>query len=341
MNLSGQQPWDVDASDFPEDGSQPEAIAFLLQYAILAPSSHNSQPWQFEIVEDGVRVFVDTRRWLRVADPDQRELHISVGCALENLLIAAAHFGFNTDVSYFPEGADSDLAAAVKLKRMGESARSGPATLFDAIPVRHTNHRQYDGRPFSQEEIRRIEGLAQESGIECHLTEEPAIRRVVDDLVVRADALQFADPAWREELGEWLGKGVFGSGWLMSKMSQLAVTYLNMGQSTAKKDSNLLDSASALGLITAHAVDRPTQIKVGQTFERLFLTATACGMALQPMNQILQVPDVKTEFKQVLPPAWGEPQITFRMGYAEPEKHTPRQVLSDVLRANRHSLSTP
>lgn len=74
------------------------------------------------------------------------------------------------------------------------------------------------------------------------------------------------------------------------------------------------------------------QLQVGQVFERMFLTVTALGMALQPMNQILQVAETRTAFEELLPAAWGEPQLTFRLGYARPEEHTPRRELSDVLR---------
>ncbi len=39
-----------------------------------------------------MKVFVDRRGGLRVAEAEDRELQISVGCALDNLLNAAEHF---------------------------------------------------------------------------------------------------------------------------------------------------------------------------------------------------------------------------------------------------------
>lgn len=36
------------------------------------------------------------------------------------------------------------------------------------------------------------------------------ITQKVDELVVRADAIESADPAFRKELGYWIGQGVFG-----------------------------------------------------------------------------------------------------------------------------------
>ena len=63
------------------DGDSSEKLTFLLNYAVLAPSSHNSQPWKFNVSGDEISLFADKTRWLKVADADQRELHISLGCA--------------------------------------------------------------------------------------------------------------------------------------------------------------------------------------------------------------------------------------------------------------------
>lgn len=59
-----------------------------------------------------------------VADADQRELYISVGCALENLLIAAEHFKYAHHEEYFPENEDS-LVAVVKLAPTEKSINLG------------------------------------------------------------------------------------------------------------------------------------------------------------------------------------------------------------------------
>jgi hypothetical protein len=68
-------------------------------------------------------------------------------------------------------------------------------------------------------------------------------------------------------------------------------------------------------------------------------------MAIHPMSQILEVPEIKAELRELLeiPEVKAEvaklspeenvfPQQTFRLGYAEPEKeHTPRRPLEEVL----------
>lgn len=58
-----------------------EKLHFLLRYAILAPSGHNSQPWLFKIVGNNniIEVYADRSRALPLVDPDERELIISCG----------------------------------------------------------------------------------------------------------------------------------------------------------------------------------------------------------------------------------------------------------------------
>ena len=103
-----------------------------------------------------------------------------------------------------------------------------------------------------------------EVGIQLHVTDDPEIKRRVDELMVHADALQFADPAWRDELGYWIGQGAFGTPWLVSKVAQLAVTYLNMGKGTAKKDSEVLMSAPLLVLLARRQTTVPHKSKPGR-----------------------------------------------------------------------------
>ena len=48
---------------------QPEHVEMLLRAAGLAPSLHNSQPWQFAVGASHVEVYADPSKQLREADP--------------------------------------------------------------------------------------------------------------------------------------------------------------------------------------------------------------------------------------------------------------------------------
>src|SRR6056297_3546023 len=82
---------------------QNPAAERLIARAILAPSSHNTQPWLFEIAGDRIRLIADRTRALPVNDPEDRELAISCGCALFNLRAAAAEDGLGAAVSLLPD----------------------------------------------------------------------------------------------------------------------------------------------------------------------------------------------------------------------------------------------
>src|SRR5512134_2886594 len=96
--LPSERAWSIEPSDFPHTGTPREVMTFLVRYAVLAPSGHNTQPWRFAVGEEGIAVFADYTRRLPVTDPDNRELQMSIGAAVMNLRVAAQHFGFGCRV---------------------------------------------------------------------------------------------------------------------------------------------------------------------------------------------------------------------------------------------------
>lgn len=319
-------------TDFPDGSPAVDQLLFLLGYAILAPSSHNTQPWKFRVSDDAIDIFADHARWLKVADSTRRELHISVGCALENLLIAAEHFGFEHKLDFFPRADDHELCATVSFISGRKPSGYRPPELFGAITRRGTFHGKFENRAIQPQTLSAMENLCVESGLRVLFTDDLDIKRKVDELVVRGDALQFADPEYRKELGYWLGQGVFGQSWLMAKIAQLAVTHVNMGKKIASKDSDLLMSAPILAAITSTQDDQISQIKAGMVFERIALLATTEGIAVHPMSQILELPELRSEVASLTPTPEAFVQHTFRMGHAEPgEEKSPRRPLREVL----------
>jgi hypothetical protein len=326
-------PWKIREDFFPHYGDSTETLSFLLRYAILAPSSHNTQPWKFALGEEEIGIYADRGRWLRVADPDRRELYISLGCALENLLIAVEHFGYGHEAVLFPEGPDSDLAASVKLLPRREPSAQRPVWMFPEITSRHTNHGRYEARAIPSDVRRGLEACCADDGVRLFLIDDPAHRRRVDLLVTRADAFQFARPEYRQELEFWIGEGVFGLPWLLAKLGQLAASYLEFGNVPPRPDADLLMHSPLFGVLTSVRDDAESQLRVGQAFERIYLTASAQSIGLQPLSQAVQVPAIREELTRLLPAGAGSPQQPFRLGYAERvQDHTPRRPLSEVVR---------
>src|SRR5512140_1059344 len=137
--------YDIEEAEFPRTGLLEDQFRFLLRYVILAPSTHNTQPWRFALSADGIEIYADYTRRLPVADSANRELLMSVGAAIMNLRVAAAHFGFACRVDYNING-DSERPIAVASLVPGgppDAKSEHLASLFGAIPRRHTNRNPF------------------------------------------------------------------------------------------------------------------------------------------------------------------------------------------------------
>jgi hypothetical protein len=326
------QVWDVLERDFPNNSSSEEKLIFLLNYAILAPSNYNSQPWLFNVSEGEIQVLADKSAWLKVADADRREQYISLGCALENLIIAAEHFGYNCSVSYFP--GPSDLVATVSLTANSTFPSDSNSRLFYAMTSRQTNRNPYEPKTISKADLETIKNLCIDPDVGVFITNDSAVKRSFQEFVVEADGILYSNVNYKSELGRWLGLGVMGPTGLQAKMDQMAVVFLDVGPEQTKKDSMLINSTPYLGFIGTANNDSVSSVKAGRTLERFWLGATALGISLHPMSQALEVAETKENLTGLLPSSSQMRQVqqAFRLGYAESANdHSSRRPLQEVL----------
>src|SRR5450631_3558143 len=163
----------------------------MVRAAVLAANAHNAQPWHFRVATDRIDLFADTSRSLGTMDPLGREMHISLGCALENLALAGPANGKAPTVSLLPDPADPTHIARVDLVATQQPA-SG---LFAAIPNRHTNRGAYDtAQPVTQKQLDALGGLIDVPGIELVWFTQAADKRRFGDLTMRATEAIIADP---------------------------------------------------------------------------------------------------------------------------------------------------
>ena len=84
---------------------RPQLMRELIRYATLAPSSHNTQCWRFQVFEKSIAITPDMSRRCPAVDPDDHHLFVSLGCSTENLAQPALASGLNADVRFNPSGA--------------------------------------------------------------------------------------------------------------------------------------------------------------------------------------------------------------------------------------------
>jgi nitroreductase len=234
-------------------------------------------------------------------------------------------------VSYAGEDREDGLAAVARFQRGGSPADR--ALLFNALRTRQTNRRRYDGRPLIREVVTRLYEAVHDDGVQLWLITDAETSGRIEQLLGLADRTQFSDPAFRRELGQSIGDGAFGNGWLKATAGRLVVQHVDLGRSVARREVARLRSAPTLGILTSTGNDRGAQVRVGQAFERLALTATRLGVAVQPMSALIEMPLTRAAMANLLPEEVF-PQHTFRLGYAPAEgRRSPRRPVADVLRS--------
>jgi nitroreductase len=117
----------------------------IIRRAVLAPSSHNTQPWLFRISASTIDLLADRTRALPVNDPEDRELSISCGCALSNMRVAAARDGLAAQVHLLPAVDEPDWLARVSFARTS-AAPAAEAVLAEFIERRRTHRKRFARR---------------------------------------------------------------------------------------------------------------------------------------------------------------------------------------------------
>lgn len=324
---------------------KPSLVRTLIHYATLAPSGHNTQPWRFSARGDVIRVCPDFSRRLPVVDPDDHALYISLGCALENLVIAAARHGCAAAVDCFPEDEPEECLRVT----LTEADVREADDLFEAITVRQSNRQRYDGRPIPEGDVARLLAASRcESVIvRAYSTDDPAVEPLIG-FVGEGNRAQFSDRAFVDELVSWIR---FSSREVRERRDGLTARALGFPpiprwlgtfimkslvgpEGEAKRQAQAIRSSPLLLLFIARRNDRRCWVDTGRAFERTALTAAALGIAHAHVNMPCEVVAVRDKLARHLGLVEGEqPLLLIRFGYAKTLPAAPRRPVEQIMQA--------
>ncbi|OXI28788.1 nitroreductase [Burkholderia sp. AU16741] len=318
-----------------------DQLKSLLAYAVLAPSSHNSQPWRFIVNGATIAVCADRVRALPVVDPFDRELIISCGAALLNLRVALDHAGLAHTISTFPSEVDPDLLALV---RVCDDGYSDPSLggLFDAIQGRVTTRAPFESTALPDEIQRELIAAGVAEGAEVACIDSTARRARVAELVAQADRQQFADPRFRRELASWIdprrrvdGMPAFAAGVptlldFAAPVVTMAVRTFDLGNGLAALHHQLVGASPLIVCLSTVRDDREAWLAAGQALERILLVAARAGYTASYLNQPIETAALRADLGRTLG-LRGEPQLLLRVGRGPHTPHSPRRPLGEVI----------
>ncbi len=299
------------------DGKFPaEPLERMAYYARLAPSAFNAQPWKFVLGASEIDVFADLARWHAAADAEQRALHLSIGCAIEALRIAADFGGWGTELAYFPLQGDDSLIARLRVAFGGPKRDDAAADLLRHLITRHTSRAAYTGDAVADSDRKRLYQCFEIGDVSLHFLNDRVALDALAGLETRAEAALLGRPGYRAQALQQAGS--MGMSWLLSRIA---------GQAGAG-----LASAPLVALLSTRNDRRLDQVQAGQAFLRVALVAEAHDIRVQPVGPLIELPEARAELGRIFGFEARTPQHIFRLGHAAAETGShPRRPLDEIL----------
>ena len=311
---------------------------FLVAQAVKAPSGHNTQPWKFRQNESAVEIYPDFDRRFPEVDPDDRELSVSLGCAVENLCLAAQTKGYKSAVSVGDKG--------VITVSLAEEAGVKPSPLFSQLDARQTNRSVYNGEEIALDVLKKLQSIRSEKSISVHYYARQTKQfNDIEQYVLQGNTHQMQNEAFKAELKSWmrfnkkhqdqtldgLSYAVFGAPnvprWMAEPIMSMAIN----AKAQNKADREKIASASHLVLFTTRENSRREWVSLGRTLQRFLLTTTELGIVHAYLNQPNEEVEIALEMTRTLGLAGECPTILLRIGYGRQQAYSKRRAVKDVI----------
>jgi len=290
-------------------------LKYALQYAVLAPSTHNSQPWLFRVTDESVFLFADRSRGLPAIDPEDRCMLMSCGAALQNLTYALDALGFGYRVSRFPDLSDPDLLARVDVK--ARSRRDIDISALENIIARRTVAPQHAVLSPPVEAVENVQRAIEKGGASMTLIrpdDVDIVLQIVEEHLADAPILAKEEAVWRHPNRVRSQDGIPGG-------------------ARQQASSIFMDPAGAVfGLLATHGDRMSSWMRGGAALECGLLAATREGLAVSLSSTPLHLSHVRKQIGVALS-VDGAPQLFLRLagGNSSPGPATPRRPLVDVM----------
>lgn len=311
----------------------------VVEGATRAPSVHNTQPWlwRWRASRGALELRADPRRRLVATDPEGRNMVISCGAALHHAQVVASALGWAVDVARLPDPAQPDLLAHIGLSP-GAPAADGSA-LLDTVDERCTDRRRFTSWPVPDERLDHLAAVAGQWGTTGRALTDAVQRFRAERLILQAADQQARRRAAVAERDGWLDRSP------VDGLPAAALTGAGVGagahrhrfESTGDADLEGQDLRLSDGLVVLYdgVDDRGSWLRAGEGLSAMWLTATAGGLSLVPLSQVIEEEDTRAAFRVEVLGGLGHPLVLARVGWQAIGRselvRTPRRPVSEVL----------
>ncbi len=312
----------LDADDLPDEAGwrrlasactqelSAEALQALCDAAAMAPSGGNAQPWRLRWRGSDVEILDRIEAPVPGMDPARVSVAMAAGSVAESIAIAASALGWSAEIRPGSALQPDRALCTVSLRPGGEAADP----LLPWLGARCTNRRlQPAGAPtgLSADEREALAEAARALGGAIWLAEDDAARARWGAVAGSADRLRFLHQPWLQELASEVRfdpapvEGLDVRSLEMSAASRAILPMLldaavmaevaavDGGDGLRKPARDAFAASSAIALLTLPATSMaeggvvPTLVSAGRLLQRVWLRATALGLAVHPWGSAL------------------------------------------------------
>ncbi len=277
----------------------------IIDYAVWAPSGDNSQPWFFKIKGETIELYIDPDKDNPILNFKLSGTYISAGAVLGTIKIAATHYGLEAEFRLFPNPQDKTFIASINFVK--SSAQEDE--LFRFIKERCTNRKPYKNVSLSSEQKRKLFDSATNIS-EARLVIVDEAQKVksiakacstTEKIALETPALHrlfFKNLVWSREEEQKKGIGLYIvtlelpppirllfkvlKHWSVAKL----LNKIGFSKIAAKGNARTYAKSAALCAIVIKNHTPQEFINAGRLTQRVWLTATALGLSVQPVTGI-------------------------------------------------------
>ena len=292
-----------------------EAVKYIVNFGIMAPTAHNKQPWKIKIDEENkqVQVTSDPESIGVPSDVEGRQTHVGLGCFATNLELAAIAYGLELNAKVMEGWTRKNGRKKTQgVKLVYDFPELNKAKLkFPEILKHLINRRVYRGpfqKGFSIPEklLQHWEEKFFESQISTKFITQQHLKSLLAKSQFLADNVVLNIPKFRRELGHHMAPNnstkykvmpgnTFGLGDREALEVNLALESTgqfpgHFASGFPKADQEGIETCSAVVLIFTDENTSQAYFKAGKVLEKIWLSAQAWGYGVGVMAGMIESP---------------------------------------------------
>ena len=291
-------------------GLRKSDVDFIVDQGTKAPSAGNSQPWRFIYHHDRLLCLNDPAHAWTLLDYEGRATALAHGAAVQNMVLAAAHLGFEAKVLPLPLQGYRDLLCLLTFAQPDEKPTATP----DLTPLIHrrTNRNKGVGQPppLQDDDKRTLRRAARAQGGELHLVTGRQQISTVGKLIGQCDRLTLvseelfreltAELRWTPEEVQRTRDGIdvktLELAGIDEKLLSMLCHHRGLPARMARRGAGPMlemispkwvEASSAVGLLTVEGEGLDCYLQGGRALEAMWLAATELRILVHPMTALV------------------------------------------------------